>query len=191
MKTPRLFLEDADASPEDASLVRRALGEHTPDLVPNTSKLLAEVDALPLRYAPFFSQIAELFDWNEQTVEEELSAMAEPRYWRRTALRGVRVHPVTPGPRAKGATTQFVSFAAGISFPKHRHRGAESVFVLEGHYTDSCDTYVGPGDLHEMPPGTDHGLRIGNEDSCVAASLTRGFDFLAWHLQLLKKLSGQ
>ncbi|MEK6300355.1 MAG: cupin domain-containing protein [Acidobacteriota bacterium] len=56
---------------------------------------------------------------------------------------------------ASGLATSLVRMPAGASLPRHRHRGVEQFFILEG------DCYVhgeklGPGDYHRAETGSVH-----------------------------------
>lgn len=143
MRRPQ-FLVDEDVGQQELELLSRAFGESAPAEGASTSseasagldgrpeqqlsdrarltaeaRLVEEVQG-PLRYGPFFSQIAELFDWSEQEVEATLAEAVSPRFWKLTAQPGVRVHRVTPGKGLPGVTSQFVRFSPGIRFPTER-----------------------------------------------------------------------
>lgn len=149
------------------------------------ARLLSETSTAPLRYAPFFARLAALFDLEESTIEQQLTALADPQSWKRTGLRGVERIMVNPGPHLASARTSFVRFAPGAHFPKHSHLGFEQVFVLEGSYTDDTGARRGPGDLHEMVADTEHEFWVGDNEPCIAASvLHRGLRFREWPLKL-------
>jgi anti-sigma factor ChrR (cupin superfamily) len=140
-------------------------------------RLMAEVDALPMRYAPFFDRLAELFDLSESDIEALLEKARDERSWQRTLLPGVRRFELRPGPRLRGAEAYLMRFSPGLTFPAHRHRGSESLFVLEGSYVDTSGTRVGPGDRQEMPAGSEHTLRVQKGGPCVAAVVSGGIEF--------------
>src|SRR5687768_2934022 len=114
-------LAEAELGPPEPALLRR---------------IMAQVETLPLRYAPFYARLAELFDLPEHEIEVLLGRARDDAAWRRTLLPGVRRFAVRAGPRLRGAEVQLLRFAPGLRFPKHRHRGAETLFVLEGAYLD-------------------------------------------------------
>jgi len=165
---------DAELGPPDPALLRR---------------LMAEVESLPLRYAPFFDRLAKLFDLPESAIEAALTRARDERLWRRTLFPGVRRLEVRAGPRLRGAQVYLMRFEAGLRFPLHRHRGVETSFVLEGAYVDSRGTRVGPGEEQDMPDGSEHGLTVDEGGPCVAAVVTRGVDFTGPVLGTLGRLS--
>ena len=55
---------------------------------------------------------------------------------------------------------------AGMSVPRHTHRGAEMVCVLKGAFTDRGETY-GPGDFVESDEDVDHRPQATGEGECV------------------------
>lgn len=153
-------------------------------------RLLRAVAPLPLRYAPFFSRIAELWDLPIAEVEARLESAREPASWRKPGLPGLMVVDICGGPRVQGAQVNLVRFAAGMRFPAHFHPGPEALLVLEGEYRDSSGLRVGPGDLHRMPPGSEHSFRIGREGPCVAASVQYGREFTGLVMKVLVRLFG-
>ncbi|HEY6729058.1 MAG TPA: cupin domain-containing protein [Polyangiaceae bacterium] len=149
------------------------------------ARLLSETRVAPLRYAPFFSRLAALFDLEESAVEQQLAALANPGSWKRTGLKGVERVMVSAGPELASARTSFVRFAPGAHFPKHAHVGFEQVFVLEGCYTDDAGVRHGPGNLHEMVADTEHEFWVAESEPCIAASvLHQGLRFREWPLKL-------
>jgi anti-sigma factor ChrR (cupin superfamily) len=56
---------------------------------------------------------------------------------------------------ASGLATSLVKMAPGTSLPRHRHRGVEQLFVIEG----DCRVHgerLGPGDFHRAEAGSIH-----------------------------------
>jgi quercetin dioxygenase-like cupin family protein len=153
-------------------------------------RLLARVSELPLRYAPFYTDLAELWDLSEADVVAVLERAADASAWRKPGLPGVGLLDVTGGPRVTGARLQLARFAPGMRYPAHRHLGREALFVLEGWYRDRTGRVVGPGDLHEMAPDTEHHFNVGPNEPCVAASLNFGFEFTGLVMRLLVRLFG-
>ena len=122
--------------------------------------------------------LAELFDLSEPEIEALLARARDEAAWQRSLLPGVRRFSVSPGPRLGGAEVQLMRFAPGLRFPKHRHRGAETLFVLEGAYVDaSTGMRVGAGERQDMASGTEHALLVDEGAACVAAVISRGADF--------------
>jgi len=56
---------------------------------------------------------------------------------------------------SSGLATSLVKMPAGASLPRHRHRGVEQFFILEG---DCCvhGEKLGPGDYHRADTGSIH-----------------------------------
>lgn len=174
MKDPLEPLADAELGPPEPALLRR---------------IMTQVETLPLRYAPFYSRLAELFDLPEPEIEALLSRARDHGSWRRTVLPGVRRFTVAPGPRLTGAEAHLMRFAPGLRFPNHRHRGAETLFVLEGAYIDRKNgARVGAGERQDMIEGSEHGLLVEAGEPCVAAVVSRGVDFTGPVLGPLNRL---
>jgi anti-sigma factor ChrR (cupin superfamily) len=92
------------------------------------------------------------------------------------------------GPRSADATCYLAHFAAGLSFPDHRHRGHEAVLLLEGSYTDRNGRVFRSGDSHEMTEGSEHGFVVAPDEPCIAAARHHGIEFSSRVLQLLARL---
>ena len=131
------------------------------------ARLLDTTAVAPLRFAPFFTRLAALFDLEEAVIEQRMTALADAKNWKRTGLRGIERIEVSPGPRLASASTSFVRFAPGTHFPKHYHLGFEQVFVLEGSYTDSHGVEHRAGELREWPAGTEHSFDVAKSEPCI------------------------
>ncbi|HEY3494119.1 MAG TPA: cupin domain-containing protein [Polyangiaceae bacterium] len=198
MSTPDLelpaFLRDTSGEVSPAELA--ALGEFHRLLEPEpanpeaTARLLSAVEALPLRYAPFFARIAALWDLPEADVVAILDRSRDPEAWRKSKLPGLRLIEIPAGERCRGADVHLVRFSPGMRFPRHRHPGAEALFVLEGSYRDTSGRVVGPGDLHEMLPGSEHGFLVAREEPCIAASVQYGREFTGFLMRILVRVFG-
>jgi len=151
------------------------------------ARLTREVEALPLRYAPFYERLGAVWDLSVADVVSVLERARQPDAWHKTALPGLRLLDVQGGPRVTGADVHLVRFSPGMRFPSHRHPGDEALFVLEGSYRDSSGRRVGPGDLHEMSAGSEHGFVVARGGPCVAASVQRGREFTGWLIRFLSK----
>jgi hypothetical protein len=150
-------------------------------------RLMQATAELPLRYAPFYDRLGSLWDLPEEKVVAALSRARDQREWRRAPLPGLKVLRLEGGPKALGATLYMAHFAAGLSFPEHRHRGQESVLLLEGSYTDRGGRRYRSGDIHEMSEGSEHGFVVGDEP-CIAAVRHHGIEFSSWFLRILARL---
>ena len=92
---------------------------------------------------------------------EAASAAVKRRRW---AAPGVWVAPISHGPG--GARSYLLRVAAGMSVPRHTHRGAEMILVLKGAYADG-DARHGPGDFAVNDESVDHQPRITGDGECV------------------------
>jgi len=140
-------------------------------------RLLGAVAELPLRHAPFFGRLAELWALPEERVASELTRAQDPRSWNRTLVRGLKTFEVQRGATSEAARARLLQLAPGVTLPRHRHRGAEHVLVLEGSYADASGCEVGPGETQTMLQHSEHQLRITSRVPCVAAVIEHGVDF--------------
>jgi quercetin dioxygenase-like cupin family protein len=152
--------------------------------------LEASVAQPPLRYAPFYDRLAELFDLSEAALIAQLTRLADPHVWRFTGLPGVRDVAVQGGPRVAGAETVLARIAPGTRFPRHRHGGLERVLVLEGSYTDSEGIVHRAGEYREWPAGSKHSFRVSKSEVCIFASAVYNREFEALPLRLLARAMG-
>jgi anti-sigma factor ChrR (cupin superfamily) len=152
------------------------------------ARLLAAIEQPPLRYAPFYARVAELFDLTEEAAARELARLKDPRTWQFAGLPGIHNVGVRGGPRVRSAETLFVRFAPGTHFPGHQHTAPEQVFVLEGSYTDSHGTEHRQGELREWAAGTEHSFEVAKSEPCIFASVVFGRRFDAWALRALAKI---
>ena len=67
---------------------------------------------------------------------------------------GVLIKPLFVD-NASGLATSLVKMLPGASLPRHRHRGVEQFFVIEGDCCVHGET-LGPGDYHRAEPGSVH-----------------------------------
>jgi putative transcriptional regulator len=88
---------------------------------------------------------------------------------RRWAAPGVWVSTISKGPGAR--RTYLLGVAAGMSVPRHRHRGVEMVCVLKGAYADR-DQVHGPGDFAENDESVDHTPMVTRDGECVCLICT-------------------
>lgn len=183
-----------DAAGLDASSIDLGLSSLLAPASPSAparARLLAAIERPPLRYAPFYARVAELFDLPEQDVEAQLARLQDQRTWQFAGLPGVHNVAVAGGPRVRSAETLFVRFAPGTYFPKHHHTGHEQVFVLEGSYTDSHGVEHRAGELREWTAGTEHSFNVAKGEPCIFASVVFGRRFDSWALRALAKLLGR
>ena len=159
-----------------------------------TSNLLERLELTlsepPHRYAPFFSQAAQLFDLPEDALIPQLARLRDPNAWTFAGLPGVAKVRVEAGPALRDAETLLVRFNPGVRFPMHRHTGVERVLVLEGSYEDSNGVLHRAGELREWPSNTEHSFRVGAE-LCIFASVVHGRRFSSWPLRALESILGR
>jgi quercetin dioxygenase-like cupin family protein len=151
-------------------------------------RLMQAVSEPPLRYAPFYDRLGQLWDLSEDSVVAVLERSRDDREWRRAPLPGLKLLRLEGGPRASSATCYLAHFAPGLSFPEHRHKGHESVLLLEGSYTDRGGTVYRSGDAHEMGEGSEHGFVVAPDEPCIAAACHHGIEFTSRFLQILARL---
>ena len=73
---------------------------------------------------------------------------------------GVDICDLTPGyPKLA-----LLRYAPGAAVPRHRHRGLETILVLEGSQSDEAGHYPA-GSLMLNPEGTEHAVR--SDEGCV------------------------
>jgi len=153
-------------------------------------RLMTAVAEPPLRYAPFFERLSEMYDLSESDVRALLERSRNPSAWRRPPIPGLELLNVAVGPKLAGTHAYLGRFAAGMKFPKHRHAGHEDVLILEGSYTDSSGTVYRSGDVHHMDGASEHSFTIAPDEPCVAAAVHRGIRFSSLGLRVLAKLFG-
>jgi predicted ChrR family anti-sigma factor len=195
----REALSDPEADARELADAREALSHTSAALDALTSnpppklleRLLARTSSMPDKYAPFFDQLSELFDLDEAELRRELERAGDSEQWRFSGLPGARLFPVTAGPRARSGEAVLVRFAPGMSFPRHRHRGSERTLILAGGYADEAGREFHPGDIDKRDSDGAHSFRTFSSEPCIAAAVHSGFDFFAWPLRLLAKLTGR
>jgi anti-sigma factor ChrR (cupin superfamily) len=148
------------------------------------ARLLGAAQSSALRYAPLFDQLGELWDLADPELERVFTAAADAKAWQR-AWPGFRFLGVNGGAKLAGARARLLHFSPGARFPRHRHREAESILVLEGSYTDAGVLVVRAGERQDMSAGSEHELVIGSDRPCVAAVVERGLEFTGPVLKLL------
>ena len=194
LEIPEFLREAFEDEPEALAPAREVMGEFSRLLEPRPAagraRLLAAVEPMPLRYAPFYERLARLWDLPVTDVEFLLARAQDPASWRKPGLPGLRVVDIDGGPSLREARVTLVRFARGMLFPAHFHPGPEALLVLEGRYQDQTGRVVGAGDLHEMPAGSEHWFRVGREEPCVAASIQFGLEFTGTLMKVLTRLFG-
>jgi quercetin dioxygenase-like cupin family protein len=150
-------------------------------------RLQQAVTRLPLRYAPFFSKLTELWQMPTVQVVSELSRARDPKSWRRSALPGLKTFEIRLDDSSLGHA-RLLRFAAGSRFPRHDHHGPERVLVLEGSFADGDGREVHAGESQTMLPGSAHELTILGGVPCVTAIVENGIRFTGPWLRWLDTL---
>ena len=139
---PEFVREALDDGPTDGAAELGRLPELLSPLAPGErglGRLMQAVAEPPLTYAPFFDRLGRLWDLPEARVVQVLERSRDEREWRRAPLPGLKLLRLDGGPRAADANCYLAHFAPGLTFPEHRHRGHESVLLLEG---SSCFAHL-------------------------------------------------
>jgi quercetin dioxygenase-like cupin family protein len=189
---PEFASETLAEEPELLSPIGRLSELMNPATVPAGSldRLMLEVSLPPLRYAPFFDRLSELWDLPESEVRALLERSRDKGAWSRAPLPGLELIRLEGGPRIQGTEAYLARFAPGLTFPMHSHHGHEDVLILEGSYTDDRGTLYRAGDVHPMQAGAAHSFTITRDEACVAAAVHRGIRFRSLGMRLLAKLFG-
>ena len=101
-------------------------------------------------------------------------------HWRATRHEGVYLHFLRRD-EATGDATVLIRMEPGRSYPTHRHRGIEEVFILQGGYADSCGLHRA-GDYVLNDAGSAHhprALEDPHEDCVMLAFAHGGIEIVA------------
>ncbi|MGH8497927.1 MAG: cupin domain-containing protein [Methylococcales bacterium] len=126
------------------------------------------------RFEGFTTRFTQLFDLGEQEVRRLLAKIDETitDEWKSSLLLpGVRFLEFQGGPRVSAAHCGLISVKPDTFFPRHRHRGEEWVFVLQGRARNNCGNLFQPGDLLFAEPGSEHAFLIPGPEPFVFAVL--------------------
>lgn len=155
------------------------------DAAHGAARLASAVARLPLRYAPFFARLSELWQLPEPKLLSELTRARAADAWSRSLLPGLRSFDVALD-SAEGRA-RLLHFAPGARFPRHRHRGVEQLLVLEGAFADTSGHELRAGDGQTLPPDSEHELIILGDVPCVTAVMERGLEFTRGWLRLANR----
>lgn len=106
-------------------------------------------------------------DWIE-VPQEVLRAAAKRRRW---AAPGVWVAPIGEGPGP--ARSYLLRVGAGMTMPRHTHRGPEMILVLKGAYADGEIRHQA-GDFACNDESIEHQPRITADGECVCLVAAHG-----------------
>ena len=91
--------------------------------------------------------------------------------WRDTKYPGVRIH-FYASDRATGRVVALIAMEPGHGYPRHRHRGAEEVLVVQGGYRDELGEYR-TGQYVRYEDGTAHSpVAIAGGETCVLFAIS-------------------
>jgi putative transcriptional regulator len=100
--------------------------------------------------------------------------------WRRTRYSGVRVHFYCSD-AASGRVVALIAMAGGAGYPRHRHRGAEEILVVQGGYRDELGEYR-RGRRVRYEDGSAHSpVALPGEECVLLAVAHEGIDLLTGH----------
>jgi len=100
--------------------------------------------------------------------------------WRTTRYPGIRIHFYVVDQRS-GRALVLIEMAPGHGYPRHRHRGAEEVLVVQGAYRDEAGEHAA-GQFVSYSDGTVHTpvALDGSPEPCVLLALAHeGISLLA------------
>jgi hypothetical protein len=144
------------------------------DLARGRARLLASVSQSDERFAPLFDKLTRFFDLSAEALRALFKRAANEGDWQPGPLPWVSLFHFQGGPTVAGHDTGFVRLKKGMPFPPHRHLGHERVLILEGGYFDHEQRWYGPGDIHEMPDGTQHSLQMNPDRDVLLAVVLAG-----------------
>jgi hypothetical protein len=124
------------------------------------SRLLTAATTGPLRYAPFFDRLVQMFDLERDSIIRVLQQAASESDWEPGPRPSIRVLHFQAGPALAGADTGLVRMPPAFAWPLHRHAGVERVLILEGEYREGGGRVYRAGDMHEMGPGSQHSFTV-------------------------------
>jgi anti-sigma factor ChrR (cupin superfamily) len=78
---------------------------------------------------------------------------------------------------ASGLATSLVKMAPGTSLPRHRHRGVEQFFVIEGDCRVQGEK-LGPGDFHRAEAGSIHESTYTVDGTMFLLMASEGYEVL-------------
>jgi hypothetical protein len=140
-----------------------AVAAALPPEVPVSSakgRLLAAATTGPMRHAPFFDRLVEMFDLGRDSIIRVLQRAASESEWEPGPHPSIRVFHFQAGPALAGADTGLVRMPPTFAWPLHRHAGVERVLILEGAYHEEGGRVYRAGDIHEMGPGSQHSFVV-------------------------------
>ncbi|HLU38786.1 MAG TPA: cupin domain-containing protein [Planctomycetota bacterium] len=98
--------------------------------------------------------------------------------FRPTRYRGVSIH-FYYSDRERGHAAVMIRMEPGCSYPRHRHKGAEELLILQGGYRDETGEHRA-GDFVRYEDGTSHHPVALDGEPCVFFAIAHeGIELLA------------
>jgi len=141
---------------------------------PGTRARMLELVAGPLRFAPFAGRVARLFAIDPNAADEALVRIVDESAWMEGPVTGFFLAPAFVGASLAGASAAFIRARAGVTFPRHRHIGDETVLVLQGIFQDSDVPPARAGQYVHKSSGSSHDFTVPEGADCICAYLTLG-----------------
>ncbi|GAC1352877.1 MAG: hypothetical protein NVSMB1_20220 [Polyangiales bacterium] len=142
----------------------------TPSLVdphPNTrARVLAAANGRG-RLAGAAEDIAHFFEISIEKAHALLDEIDDPKARVPLRLQGVGAVGFCAGGDYRSAEAALVHFATALKWPLHRHRGKESMLVIEGALRPDNGLTYGPGSLIVHETGSEHAFEIVNNEPCI------------------------
>ena len=182
MRLMAKIVANSPALAEEAVLLRDALAFHAAALPPippsgaGRERLLATLRGAD-RFRPFLGPLCQMLDLCEEEVMRLLAGIDDPASWDVGPLPGIYLTHFQPGPRLAVVDAGFVRVVAGHSIPRHRHRGPEVAFVLEGTLWEDGVPHH-PGHVVESGAGSVHESSAGGERDLVFAVTHNGIEMV-------------
>jgi anti-sigma factor ChrR (cupin superfamily) len=139
-------------------------------------RLLASIAAQPAAKSGLAQQIARFFDIAVEQARRLLEKASSESAWEKSALPGMYLFHLTPGPRWAGADAGLVRFDPNVQFPMHVHVGGEHTLMLEGGITlDDGRNFVAGEEMH-LEAGTQHAFTVLPAGCFYALVIFQGID---------------
>jgi hypothetical protein len=164
---------DDDLHPEGEqaeafSLLASALPERTPS-VAQRDKLLAALHG-PERFAPFVDELVQSFGVSHDALRDALARIPDSSAWRPGFWPDSELLQT---PELARASTLIARLAPGSVIAQHQHPFRELTYVLDGDLTEDGKHRVGPGELLDAQPGTQHAIAVTGASPCLVVFAIR------------------
>jgi len=92
--------------------------------------------------------------------------------FKETSHEGVWIHFLHSN-RETGHAAVLIKMAPGCSYPKHRHKGAEELFILQGGYRDELGEYRAGEYVRYEDGSTHHPVALPDGEDCVFFAISQ------------------